>query len=830
MDHAAHGAGGAPVAAAGGLSELFETIFANQTFMPHGHCYFWTPSLLWLHFSTDLLIGLAYVSISITLWWLVKRINLPFHSMFLAFGLFIAACGFTHFMAVWTIWVPNYWLSGFVKAVTAIASVATGMLLFPLMPRIESLVRSAELAEARRLELLEKNKKLEELYRHVQEADAARARFFANVSHELRTPLALILGPAERMHETASDERDRRDLEVIERNARTLLKHVNELLDVARLEAGKLAASFARIDLAQLVRIASAHFDGLAADRKIRLLREIPEGLEAEVDADKIERVVLNLLSNAFKFVPVGGTVRVRLTAEGGRAMVEVADSGPGVPVEKRQSIFQRFATGESAATRQYGGIGLGLAIAEEFVRLHGGSIEVGDAPEGGALFRFEVPLRASSDVAVAEAAEALAAPEVPVEVLVPTSAAEAAEQQAVGEGEALVLVVEDNPDLRRFVCETLQERYGVVVAADGAEGLEKALALRPDLVVSDVMMPRMGGDELLRQARQHRELDGTPFLLLTAKADEELRARMLREGAQDYLTKPFAVEELRARVGNLVAMKRTRDRLQQELASQLVDLEALAAEVGLRRRQLEEALEQAREARDRAEVADQAKSTFLGLCSHELRTPLTSIDFYLEALRRRGLDERQATVVEKIESSSRRLHGLIESLLEYVRVETERLVVVAEPIDLRALATDVLAGLEPEARARSLELRLESGALPTFHGDERIVRRILANLADNALRYTERGLVEVRLSREAELQRIEVRDTGPGIAPELLGRIFDPFVQLEPIEHKHEPGFGLGLSLVRRLVDALGGTIEVESVVGEGSRFVVLLPDASKR
>src|SRR5262249_30468203 len=226
----------------GHMPEFLRHVFASDGFMPHGHCYLWLPGLVWLHVVSDGLIGLAYVAISITLAHLVRRIpDIPFNRMFLAFGVFIIACGATHFMEVWTLWTPTYWLAGGVKALTAVASVAVAILLPPLVPRAVALAESTALAEQRRRQLEHANTELTTLYGLVKELDALKTRFFANVSHELRTPLALVLGPTEKLLAGGNlTETQRRDLEVVGRNARTVLRHVNDLLDIAKLDAGKM--------------------------------------------------------------------------------------------------------------------------------------------------------------------------------------------------------------------------------------------------------------------------------------------------------------------------------------------------------------------------------------------------------------------------------------------------------------------------------------------------------------------------------------------------------------------------------------------------------------
>ncbi len=244
-------------------------------------------------------------------------------------------------------------------------------------------------------EIARKNEELQRLLDRVRELDRLKSDFFANVSHELRTPLALIHGPAQSILSTGNNLTDlqRHDLAVIQRNASTLLRHVNDLLDLSKLDAGRHTVEYARVDLARQVRAGAAHFDALAPQRSLSYVITAPDTLQAEVDPDKFDRILLNLLSNAFKFTPAGGRIRCGLEGIGpDRVLLSVQDSGPGVKPEMHATIFERFRQGQTGTTREFGGTGLGLAIAKDFVDLHGGSISVSNAPGSGALFQVELP------------------------------------------------------------------------------------------------------------------------------------------------------------------------------------------------------------------------------------------------------------------------------------------------------------------------------------------------------------------------------------------------------------------------------------------------------
>ncbi|HEV2844147.1 MAG TPA: two-component regulator propeller domain-containing protein, partial [Thermoanaerobaculia bacterium] len=409
----------------------------------------------------------------------------------------------------------------------------------------------------------------------LRELDDLKSQFFANVSHELRTPLTLTLGPlqealAGRFGPVREDLAAQ--LQVALRNARRLLGLVDQLLDASRLDAGSLRLRLRRGDLAAVVRHRVEAFLPLAERREIELSLAAPVGpVEAWFDEVQIEKVFDNLLGNALKFTPRGGKVHVSLAAppEAGQVEVSVRDNGPGIPADQLPRVFDRFYQVEAPARRRWPGAGIGLALARQLVELHRGSISAESAEGEGA--RFTVALRRGRDHLPPELvddgpAEREQRPSgtfvLTADLLDETRGGPAPESDP-GDDRTTVLVVEDNADIRAYIRRQLEPDYRVVEAADGAEGLEQARRLVPDLVVSDVMMPRLDGNALLRALRTDPELEFIPVILLTAKASAENRIEGLREGVDDYLVKPFDPRELRARIDNLIASrKRLLDRL----------------------------------------------------------------------------------------------------------------------------------------------------------------------------------------------------------------------------------------------------------------------------
>ena len=470
-------------------------------------------------------------------------------------------------LIVWFFFIPPQ-LSWKLEHPANLYSVALFLIMGYLFSDSQARLRRAQDSTAKALaEARVANEKITQLYQKTLELDELKTQFFANVSHELRTPLTLIMSPlARRLAATDLSEAERREGEMMLRNARILYRQVSDLLDAAKLESGHMAVDYARIDLGVLCRAMAAQFDALAHERQIDYRIEVPTPMAAEVDGEKLQRILLNLLSNAFKFTPVGGCISLSLKVEQGEAVIAVQDNGPGVPESMRAVVFERFRQVEGGAQRRFGGTGLGLAIVKEFAELHGGSVGVAAAPGGGALFTLRLPQTAPAGAILHGLASQLdpnIAHQGVDELQAPSQAPRTAAADAGRDHAPLVLVVEDNADMNAFIAATLRPLYRVASAFDGREGLQLALSLRPDLILCDVMMPVMSGDQMVQALRQQPAMAYLPIVMLTAKADDQLRVRLLKDGVQEYLSKPFSTEELLARIGGLVsARRRTLDEL----------------------------------------------------------------------------------------------------------------------------------------------------------------------------------------------------------------------------------------------------------------------------
>lgn len=415
------------------------------------------------------------------------------------------------------------------------------------------------------------------------EIDRAKTAFFSNVSHEFRTPLTLMLGPLEDALAEAADlpPAQVQRLDTAHRNGLRLLRLVNALLDFSRIEAGRAEASFRAVDLAALTAELASTFRSACERAGLTLEVDCPPLSEATyVDRDMWEKIVLNLMSNAFKFTLEGG-ITVRLRAHDGRAVLEVADSGVGVPASEIPRLFERFHRVESSAGRSFEGSGIGLALVHELVAQHGGEIAVVSEEGRGTTFAVTIPLGAAHlpadriGVAASGASTAVRAQAFVDEAMrwlpSPVPAGEVVADAPVGEGGAIgrgrVLLADDNADLRDYVSGLLRARgYAVEVVGDGQAALEAARRQHPDLLLTDVMMPRMDGFALLAAIRRDPALADVPVVMLSARAGEDAQVEGLDAGADDYLAKPFSARELLARVSANLDMARVRRQAAQAL------------------------------------------------------------------------------------------------------------------------------------------------------------------------------------------------------------------------------------------------------------------------
>jgi signal transduction histidine kinase len=383
-------------------TNLLATGFGEQSFMPHGICYLWVPQLWLLHVSTDLLIGVSYVTISSTLVYLIYRArhDIPFSWVFLAFGVFIIACSATHFMEVWTIWNATYWLSGYVKLLTAAASVATAVVLPFQVPKVFMLIEAVKLSEERRAQLERAHHELAEARDAALEATRLKSEFLANMSHELRTPLNAIIGYSEILAEDAEDsgrQGELADLEKIRSAGKHLLALINDVLDLSKIEAGKMEVHLETFEVSSMLEEVISTVAPLVAKNDNRLEVRRAEGLGTlHADLTKVRQALFNLLSNACKFTSGGvitlAVVRERVDGVADWLRFAVSDTGIGISPEQMKKLFEAFSQADASTSKKYGGTGLGLVLSRRFCQLMGGDIAVESALGAGSTFTIHLP------------------------------------------------------------------------------------------------------------------------------------------------------------------------------------------------------------------------------------------------------------------------------------------------------------------------------------------------------------------------------------------------------------------------------------------------------
>jgi signal transduction histidine kinase len=791
---------------------------------------------------SDFIVGVCCAAVAVALAHIAQRFrDMPFRVGYLPFGSFLVLTALAHLSFALGIFQHDSLVHRSLLALTAISGVGTVALLRELVRRLSELANRERTAVQREAELTAVVEDLSAAYARAQELAVQKTQVFANVSHELRTPLTLILGPLQSLRDDPSLRAEQREaLSLVERNAQLLLGHVTDLLQLSRADAVGVVLDRRPTDVVLLLRALSTSFRPLAQSLGIQYEVRLPQSRQTLlVDAEKLERIAMNLLANALKFTPRGGQVlfQVQLgNSELGAAasqteevMLSVDDSGPGIHKQDREAVFERFRQLDGKPTRAFSGTGLGLAIVREFVAASSGDVRIEDSALGGVRFVVTIPAELTeadndrdpdsfpTSVGSAEmlALRTRATPEAP---LGPASDL------------PVILVVEDNQDMNRFVASSLAGEFQVAAVFDGEQALARLETLTPDLIVTDFMMPHMSGEEFvhtLRSSARHRDV---PVLVLTARDDIELRVRVLSDGVQDWLTKPFTVKELVARARNLISARRARAILRTELTSREFDVGALANQLAERKRQLESLLDSLSDALEQAELASRFKTSLLRLVSHELRTPLGALQLQLERLsgeHRGPLNEAQQQLIVRMRRSLSRLTDTIQSLLEYARIESGRLELCVEAFDLRELARGVVDDFAAQAEAKGLRLQLLGTDQPEpFVTDLRLLRLVLVNLVSNALKFTDKGEITVSVETSQQTSRLQVRDTGHGISASQQASVFEPFFQGEAVHQSQ--GAGLGLSLVREMLLALGGTIELESALGKGSTFRISVPRAA--
>lgn len=639
----------------------------------------------------------------------------------------------------------------------------------------------------------------------IADIDQAKTSFFSNISHEFRTPLTLILGPLEAIlaRPTALADTERNQLRLIERNALRLLKLVNTLLDFSRLEAHRYEPHYELVDLATYTAGLAGAFNSVC-DRALLTLEidcpPLPEPVY--VDCEMWEKVILNLLSNAFKFTLAGGlSVRLQPSANGKAAVLKVSDTGVGIPEHELPHIFERFHRVKGRPGRSDEGTGIGLALAQELVKLNGGSIEVSSVVGRGSEFTVSIPF--GRDHMDERRTESLAAPAAPskrtqqfvadAQKLLPDEhqVRSSPGQSAAGGDNAKrtrILLAEDNSDMRQYLLELLRAEYDVVAVPNGNDAL---LALQNDpvaidLILTDVMMPAMDGYGLLRKVREDPKIRTVPVIMLSARAGDRNTLAGLEAEANDYVVKPFSANELLARVRANIRMARLRKEADEALEkSQSLKAERDRVELLERMVNVQEQ-ERLRIAR---ELHDQTGQNITGLA-----LGLKGLENHIQDARGREtlrwLEHLSSEIGQSLHRAAWELRptslddvGLLRAVETYVRDWADRF----------GITVDLHGGIDG--------VRFPAKVETTAY-------RVVQEAMTNVFKHAGASTVSLVLERRDSQLQIIIEDDGRG---------FDP-TSIKGSEH-------LGLAGMRERLALIDGTITVDSEIGVGTTLYVRIP-----
>ncbi len=657
---------------------------------------------------------------------------------------------------------------------------------------------------------------LEAKQRQLTEMDQLKSQFFANVSHELRTPLTLILAPVETLlhRQPPLDQTVGQLIHLIRRNGMRLLALINDLLDIIRLEQRVIRLETRPLELAGVLEDLFLAMRDEARRKGIRLTFQKPDKAAWVLgDEMRLERVFLNLLSNAVKFTPGGGVIHLRLQQQEGWIEVVVQDSGIGIPSNELPRIFDRFYQVRHTAVSSSQGLGIGLHLAREVVRAHQGTITAGSPVGGGATFTVRLPAgsRPQFDAGAAAPQEDLTKARqerptaaAPLSVL---DGEEALERLDPLDSRPVVLVVDDEPDMRAYLTSILRERHQVLAASSAERGLELARRHPPDVVVLDLMLPGMDGLEACRHFQSAEMPQDLKIIMLTAKIDEGTKIAALRQGADDFLTKPFNSIEIRTRVEKL--------------------LEASHLQASLRRKnlELEGALEQLRQTE--SHLIQSEKMNALGRLAagllHEINNPLNYALVAVQlALQTAGEDQDLRETLDDIREGVQRVSEIISDLRTFAYPEQAN---NHQPFPLKEVIGTAKRFASHDLQG--ISLTLPEHELPLVRGSRTLVSQVLVNMLLNAVH----AVRETETVREPEIRveavqhdsriTLHIRDNGSGIDRSVQPHIFDPFFTTKP----EGQGIGLGLSVCHTILRQHGSDLRVNSVPGQGTDFCFTLP-----
>ncbi len=625
-----------------------------------------------------------------------------------------------------------------------------------------------------------------------QESERLKTEFLANISHELRTPLTLTLSPLESIlsgDHGAIPEEQKNLLQTMHNNASRLFQMVTGLLDFSKLEAGKVTVQREPLDVSAVTKMLLADFEPLMKQK--RLYCEFKSKATAVVEMDRYlyERIVFNLMSNAVKFTPEGGKISVMAAHEDDRLTVSVTDTGHGIPESELKHLFQRFRQVEGSVTRRFEGTGLGLSLVKEFSKRLDGDVSV--ISEVGKGSTFSVTLRApQTDQKATESKKTNRH----------VAAMQGKKYVARQQDSTLpkVLIVEDNPEMSSYIASQLESLVQLRIAEDGEEGLTAVQEWYPDLVLSDVMMPKKDGFTLCRDIKFNPQTSHIPVVLLTALTHRDALLKGWEAGANEYLYKPFHPKELITRITSMLTL----------------------VQLTKQRKKMETAFIQS----EKLSLIGQLAATV----AHEINNPLTGILTVGQILEQETPSNPKSTLKEDLRlivDSAERCQHVVKSLLGFSRTCNfgAKLTSVSDAL------SGILPLLQLEISKNGIEIIKElSPAAPQVQATIVELQQVLANLIMNAVQAMPAG-GKLKLSTsqpDAATLEIRVQDSGPGIPPDYIDKIFDPFFTTKPTGE----GTGMGLAICQKIIVGFNGSLRVESELGKGATFIAALPTVETR
>jgi signal transduction histidine kinase len=684
--------------------------------------------------------------------------------------------------------------------------------------------------DTNRAALQESNQKLKEL-------DEAKSRFFANISHELRTPLTLLISPLETLlHQYKWDDQTRMLLTTMQSNGMRLLKLINDLLDLVRLESGTIVIKPEPLNVPDFIKGEASSIRSVAEDKRIRLETFVDPALGTVMaDRDKLEKVVLNLVFNALKFTPAGGRVELRAEKQGEEFVIIVSDTGMGLSAANLANVFSRFWQADDTSRRKYQGVGIGLALVKELSIAHGGDVSVTSQQGKGTIFTVRLPYKKAEEEAPAITEEA-PKPEPTAQPAGTVSSQEwlanlyrraelfpsmtplqdtlrQVETSHNGTNTPTLLVADDEPDMLRYLKSQLATHYRVIEAVDGQQAVEKASQFLPDIILLDMMMPEKDGLQACREIRQRTSTQSIPVILLTARADEETKMAALSAGASDFLTKPFSTTELHVRIKNLVESHQYQIKLSKQKTV------------------LEHTIEQLKETE--TQLVQTEKLASLGRMSagiiHEINNPLNFATTGLFTLRNKGKflspdqQEEYQEILKDVEDGIKRVKSIVSELRTFTHPDVDG----RDQVEVSEIVSSALRFLSNEWKDK-VQIEQSLTEHQTIWANKSKLIQVLVNLLQNSLDAlkskvfdNEKPTIRIEGVVEKNKSILRVRDNGGGIDPKILDKIFDPFFTTKDVGE----GMGLGLSICFRIVEDSDGRISVKTEPGKFCEFTLEFP-----